>query len=94
MITDFGCIKEALKKETDYFDHSFIYEKGTLKEATVRALLSEDFLLREVDFRPTAENFSKHFFDRFKENGFEIKEVTVYETPSNCASYEELRRER
>lgn len=87
MIVDFGDVKRALKEETDFFDHTFIYEKGTLKEGTVEALLSEDFLLREVDFRPTAENFSRYFFDQFTKRGFEVSEVTVYETPNNCATY-------
>lgn len=87
MIVDFGDVKRALKEETDFFDHTFIYEKGTLKDGTVEALLSEDFLLREVDFRPTAENFSRYFFDQFTKRGFEVSEVTVYETPNNCATY-------
>ena len=87
MITDFGNIKEILKKEVDFFDHSFIYETGSLKNTTLSALLSEDFLLREVPFRPTAENFSKYFFDKITAAGFTVSEVCVYETPNNCASY-------
>ena len=87
MVVDFGDVKNALKKETDFFDHSFIYEKDTLKEATVAALAAEGFLMRVVDYRPTAENFAKNFFDKFTEYGFKVAEVTVYETPNNCATY-------
>ncbi|MCR4566613.1 MAG: 6-carboxytetrahydropterin synthase [Pseudobutyrivibrio sp.] len=87
MITDFGDIKSALKQETDYFDHTFIFEKNTLKDATIKALTDEDFLMRPVDFRPTAESFAKYFFDKFAGYGFNVDEVTVYETPNNCASY-------
>ena len=87
MLVDFSDIKSALKKETDYFDHSFIYEKNSLKPATVESLLGEDFLLREVEYRPTAENFAKYFADRFATYGFKVAEVTVYETPNNCATY-------
>ena len=88
MVVDFGDVKAALKEETDFFDHTFIYEKDTLKPATVAALNEEGFLMRIVDFRPTAENFSKYFYDRFTEKyGFDVAEVTVYETPKNMASY-------
>lgn len=87
MVVDFSDVKNVLKTETDYFDHSFIYEKDTLKPATVAALKEENFLMRVVDFRPTAENFSKYFYDKFTGYGFKVAEVTVYETPNNCASY-------
>ncbi len=88
MVVDFKDVKAALKEESDFFDHTFIFEKDTLKSTTVAALKDEGFLLRVVDFRPTAENFSKYFYDRFtKKYGFEVAEVTVYETPNNCASY-------
>lgn len=89
MIVDFSDVKNALKKETDFFDHSFIYETGSLKESTVAALVDENFEIHEVPFRPTAENFSKYFYEKFKEYGFTVAEVTVYETPNNCASYSE-----
>ncbi len=89
MVVDFGDVKNALKKETDLFDHSFIYEEGSLKEATVAALQAENFEMHVVPFRPTAENFAKYFFNKFKEYGFTVAEVTVYETPNNCASYSE-----
>ncbi len=87
MVVDFSDVKKALKEETDYFDHTFIYERDTLKERTVDALNEEGFLMRIVDFRPTAENFSKYFYDKFAGYGFDVAEVTVYETPNNCASY-------
>ncbi|SDB49755.1 6-pyruvoyltetrahydropterin/6-carboxytetrahydropterin synthase [Pseudobutyrivibrio sp. YE44] len=89
MVVDFGDVKDALKKETDFFDHSFIYELGSLKDETVAALKAENFEMHEVPFRPTAENFSRYFFYKFKEYGFTVAEVTVYETPNNCASYSE-----
>ncbi|MBE5889561.1 MAG: 6-carboxytetrahydropterin synthase [Lachnospiraceae bacterium] len=87
MVVDFGEVKSALKKEADFFDHTFIYEKDSLKPATIAALTDENFVMRMVDYRPTAENFSKYFFDKFTEYGFEVDEVTVYETPNNCATY-------
>ena len=52
-------------------------------------LEEEDFLLREVSFRPTAENLSKYFYDLLKNDCPELCRVEVYETPTNKAAYEE-----
>jgi 6-pyruvoyltetrahydropterin/6-carboxytetrahydropterin synthase len=87
MITDFGELKRDLKKLADKFDHTFIYEKGSLKKELVEMLKAEDFALNEVDFRPTAENFSKYFYDEMTNRGYDVAKVSVYETPNNCASY-------
>ena len=73
----------------DYFDHSLIYETGSLKAETVAALQNEDFHLEEVSFRPTAENFAYYFYKELTELGYEVHCVEVYETPNNCAVYEE-----
>lgn len=87
MITDFSYIKNDLKALADEFDHAFIYEKGTLKSATVAALNEENFRLIEVDFRPTAENFAEYFYNRLSEMGYNVSSVTVYETPNNSATF-------
>lgn len=89
MCVDFSDIKDDLKELTDSYDHTFIYEKGSLKESSIAAFLDEGFKMTEVDFRPTAENFSKHFYDVLKEKGYNMSSVSVYETPNNCASYSE-----
>ena len=39
MLVDFGDLKRDLKKLVDEFDHTLIYESGTLREKTVEALL-------------------------------------------------------
>lgn len=88
MIIDFGDLKKAVRSLANDFDHAFIYEKDSLKSATVQALESENFRLIEVPFRPTAENFARHFYEILSAQGLEIKSVTVYETPDNCAVYE------
>ena len=85
MVVDFGILKDDLKKECDYFDHTFIVEKDSLNKELFD-LLSKDFLLREVPFRTTAENFAKYFFDKLNSK-YEVYEVAVYETPNNCARY-------
>lgn len=89
MVTDFGDIKQDLKLLADSYDHALIYEKGSLKERTVAALLGEEFRLIEVPFRPTAENFARHFYGLLREKGYNVAEVEVYETPNNCAIYSE-----
>ncbi|WP_200817443.1 6-carboxytetrahydropterin synthase, partial [Megasphaera sp. DJF_B143] len=71
----------------DFYDHSLIYETGSLKETTVAALKEEDFCLREVPFRPTAEEFSRHVYETLQRQGYDVSRVDVYETPNNCASY-------
>lgn len=88
MLIDFGDLKKAVKKLADDFDHAFIYEENSLKPETVRALKNENFNIIEVPFRPTAENFARHFYEILSDKGLEISSVAVYETPDNCAVYE------
>ncbi len=89
MYVDFGTLKEDLKKMVDELDHSLIIERGSLKELTFKALTEEGFRILEFNFRPTAENFAKYFYDKMKLSGYEVKMTTVYETPTNAASYTE-----
>ena len=89
MLIDFGDLKKAVRDIADSFDHALIYERGSLRPATVAALNDENFRLIEVGFRPTAENFARHFFELLRGQGIAVCSVTVYETPENCAVYEE-----
>lgn len=89
MLIDFGDLKHIVRGMAEELDHALIYEKGSLKEKTVAALNEENFRLIEVDFRPTAENFARHFFEQLRSRGIGVSSVTVYETPDNCAVYEE-----
>jgi len=94
MVTDFGDIKRDLKEMADAHDHTFIYEKNSLKESTVQALEEEGFRLLEVPFRPTAENFAVYFFEHLEQKGYSVRSVEVYETPNNCARYERIQAHR
>ena len=87
MVTDFGDIKQDLKVLADSYDHALIYEAGSLKPKTVEALNDESFRMMEVAFRPTAENFARHFYILLKQKGYQVRSVEVYETPNNCAVY-------
>lgn len=86
---DFGDLKTSLRSIADSFDHALIYEKGSLRDKTMEALQEEGFHLIEVPFRPTAENFARSFFEKLRQEGIPVKSVAVYETPENCAVYEE-----
>ena len=85
MVVDFGVLKASVANLCDYFDHTFIVEKDSLK-GEIMEMLKEDFILREVNFRTTAENFSKYFFDKLNTE-YDCLYVEVYETPNNCARY-------
>lgn len=85
MLIDFSDMKKVVRELADSVDHALIYEENSLKPNTVEALKSEGFCLIPVDFRPTAENFSRHFFDILCTRGLPVVSVTVYETPDNCA---------
>lgn len=87
MCVDFTELKKDLCQEVDALDHAFIIEENSLKPATLQALQEEGFLLIELPFRPTAENFAKYFYDRLAALQYQVACVQVYETPNNCATY-------
>ncbi len=89
MLIDFGDLKEILKIFCDELDHCLIYESGTLKPITIQAFAEENFKVYEVPFRPTAENFAYYFYKKLEGEGLDVHRVEVYETPNNCAAYEE-----
>ena len=89
MVIDFGDLKKAVRALADKYDHALIFEEGTLRPATLTALDEEGFRLITVPFRPTAENFARHFYEALRAEGLPVSSVTVYETPENCAIYEE-----
>lgn len=88
MVVDFSALKQSLKEICDGLDHSLIYEAGSLRAETVGALRAENFRLVEVEFRPTAENFSRYIYQLMQQKGYPVHRVEVYETPNNCAAYE------
>lgn len=89
MVIDFTDLKQELKLFVEKLDHAFIIERNSLRYTTLKALREDGFAIVEVDFRPTAENFAKFFYDEFRKKDFAIRAVEVYETPKNCARYEE-----
>lgn len=89
MLVDFADFKRALREYAAEFDHKLIYEAGSLRPTTLAALTEEGFALVELAYRPTAERLAYLFFERLREAGFAPLRVKVWETPDNCAVYEE-----
>lgn len=89
MVLDFSDLKKAVRALADAWDHALIYQENSLKAATIAALHDEQFRIIAVPFRPTAEHMAKYFFDTLKAQGLPVRQVLVYETPENCAGYEE-----
>lgn len=87
MVVDFGVFKDALRELTGRLDHTFLVERGSLKDATLACLEDEGFSLSIMPFRTTAENLARWFYEGLVEKGLPVSQVDVYETPLNCASY-------
>lgn len=92
MVNDFSEYKDTLRSVLKKFDHTFIVESGSIKDETLNAIKSEGFQFVDVDFRTTAENFSRYFFDEIKKSIKNIYSVTVFETPNNSATYKEVNK--
>lgn len=89
MVVDFGELKKVVKEKiTEVFDHSFIYEIGTIPiELKNNMIELMNWKLNEVDFRPTAENFAEYIYNIISAEGYNVSEVIVYETRKNKAVY-------
>ena len=87
MVLDFGEFKRIVRSTIDELDHTFLVEEGSLKPTTIQALEEEGFSLTILPFRTTAENLAHYFADRLIEQGLPISQVSVWETPMNCAIY-------
>ena len=88
MVEDFTEIKKEINNIISCYDHALIVENGSLQQETIDCLINEGFKLVFVDFRTTAENFAYCIFSSIEKSGYNVKSVTVYETPNNSATYE------
>jgi 6-pyruvoyltetrahydropterin/6-carboxytetrahydropterin synthase len=87
MVLDFGVFKKALRELTEELDHTFLVERGSLRDKTIACLEEEGFSLTFMPFRMTAENLARYFCDRLVDRDFPVSQVDVYETPLNCATF-------
>jgi len=89
MVIDFSDLKKDVKAMVDYYDHVLIIQEGTMRGETLDCIKQDGFNVIAVNFRPTAENFAAFFFKLMRDKGYNVKRTTVYETPTNSATYEE-----
>ncbi len=89
MIADFSDFKKDLREQTEKLDHTLIIEENSIRKELFFALMEEGFSVKIMKFRPTAENMARYFYEAMQGLGYNMKAVTVYETPENCASYME-----
>lgn len=89
MVVDFGDLKKDVKAMVDYYDHALIIQDLTMRNETLNCLKEDGFKIITVNFRPTAENFAAFFYKAMQEKGYKVRRATVYETPTNSATYEE-----
>ena len=87
MVMDFGSFKAIVREEADALDHTFLVEEGSLADTTIAALEAEGFSLTVLPFRTTAENLATYLHNRLVDRGLPVCEVSVFETPLNCATY-------
>lgn len=87
MVSDFGDLKKALKNLVDPLDHQLIFEKDSVSDGFKEALKQEGFTFVEIPVRPTAEALAKWFYETLSKEISGVYEVSVFETPTNVATY-------
>jgi 6-pyruvoyltetrahydropterin/6-carboxytetrahydropterin synthase len=85
MVCDFSDIKRVVKGWIDReLDHKMILRRDDPLLEPLRELGEPVFV---VDHNPTVEQIAKLIFDQANEQGFSVVRVTVWETPTSCATY-------
>lgn len=87
MVVDFGEIRQKIKGWIDLnLDHKMILCR---QDPMVSLLEGMEEPLYLMDENPTAENIAKHIYKEAEKQGFKVKEIRLWETPSSYASYRE-----
>ena len=85
MVADFGDIKRVVKGWIDRaLDHQMILRRDDPLVAPLQALGEPIFL---VDSNPTVELIACLIYDYSREQGFDVVQVRVWETPTSWATY-------
>ena len=85
MVADFGDIKRLVKGWIDReLDHKMILRHDDPLVAPLQSLGEPVYLLES---NPTVERIAKLIFDEGVTLGLNIVKVTVWETPTSCATY-------
>ncbi|NEP12564.1 MAG: 6-carboxytetrahydropterin synthase [Symploca sp. SIO2C1] len=87
MVVDFGEIRKAVKGWIDSnLDHRMILCR---QDPVIEFLVQMGEPLYLMDENPTAENIAKHIYKQVQSQGFKVRKIGLWETPSSYASYEE-----
>lgn len=87
MVCDFSEIKECVESYVNtHLDHNFLLHKD---DPIIPALIQNNERFLVLDEHPTAEVLSKMLFKHLQASGFQVSDVTLWETASAFASYRE-----
>ena len=87
MVCDFADIRDAVSAFIDeQLDHNFLLHKD---DPIIPALIAQNERFWALDEHPTAEVLSKMIYQYLKHLGFNVVDVTLWETASSYASYRE-----
>ena len=85
MLVDFTDIKAVLRTWIDQeLDHRMILHEADPVLPTLREMGEPVYVIRE---NPTAENIARLIYERAREHGFPVLEVTLWETTKASATY-------
>ena len=87
-VVDFGEIKKALREFVDQLDHKFIYGSANAarRSEMLNTLSSEEKWYLSVN-QTSAESLAEHIYNSLGAYKPFILEVSVWETPTNQATY-------
>ena len=85
MVMDFNDIKDVVKSWIDReLDHKMILRRDDKLVEALRELGEPMYLL---DSNPTVERIARLVYDISREQKLPVSRVTVWETPTSCATY-------
>lgn len=87
MVCDFSDVKECVDGFINrLLDHNFLLHKD---DPIIPALIANNEQFLAIDEHPTAEVLAKMIYRHVKDQGFNVDQVTLWETASACACYRE-----
>jgi len=87
MVCDFSDIKNCVQSYIDlHLDHNFLLHKD---DPIIPMLKLQNERFMAIDEHPTAEVLSKMIYLHIKQEGFNVVQVTLWETASANACYRE-----
>jgi 6-pyruvoyltetrahydropterin/6-carboxytetrahydropterin synthase len=87
MVCDFADIKNSVENYIEQqLDHNLLLHKG---DPIIPALIANQERFLALDDHPTAEVISKLIYDYLKQAGLNVASVTLWETASAYACYQE-----